>query len=123
MSNLLDEAAVLEGFGLAALRVEGTFSDYATGEVIAEGHPRYAELMAEQAKRDRIMLLAMRLCSNLGLDPEAEVSRHVPQYLGIDVCYPAAFYIPPSKCSLWELFSVQAAMMIEIIDEEKSANE
>lgn len=114
---------VLEGFGMAALRVEGAFTDFGTGEVIAEGHPRYAELMAEKARGDRIRRLAMRLCSNLGLDPEAEVSPGVPQYLGIDVCYPAAFYIPPSTCRLWELFSVQAAMMIEIIDEEKSANE
>jgi hypothetical protein len=117
------EAGVLEGFGMAALRVEGAFTDFGTGEVIAEGHPRYAELMAEKAKRDRIRSLAIRLCSNLGLDPDAEVSRNVPQYLGIDVCYPAAYYAPPSTCSLWELFSLQAEMMISIIDEEKSANE
>jgi hypothetical protein len=91
--------------------------------LLPEGHNNLIEIQAEEAKGDRIRRLAMRLCSNLGLDPDAEVSRNVPQYLGIDVCYPAAYYVPPSTCSLWELFSLQAEMMIEIIDEEKSANE
>jgi hypothetical protein len=109
----------VEDIGLVQIRQEGSFHDYEEG-VIGPNHPRYAEIKAQHDQDKRIESLAMKLARKLGLDPNDEICRQVPQY--VDLAHPTVFYIPDREAIMpvYRLFMEQARMMLEIINDEKS---
>lgn len=74
----------------------------------------------ERVWRQRVETLARILCANSGLDPYAEIAFGPPRYLGPDVCYPIAFYVPheDQRERLWTIFSRQAELVLAAIDKK-----
>ncbi|HEY6861682.1 MAG TPA: hypothetical protein VI358_18095 [Pseudolabrys sp.] len=72
-----------------------------------------------------VEVMARRLCAHLNVDPDQEVCRRVPAYLGIDVCYPAAYFVPPesSRIKMWQLFWDHAVFTIKVLNENKASHE